>query len=456
MNTLIARRMPFAGFLAIGLLSAVILAGLVGMPGIAGAQSETADIPADLAGVAQELQCASRAACEAACNANLFKCIEVSDRLNVYSSEVDELAASFKQEVLNKLTNVSDENFEDRIIEIARELLRKSPQLAKRLDVDSAKVTAAETIFKEVKNAGVDLGVCSQPAESLSREQLIGCVTASKRLVENSETFKPYIREDRLKQADASDSLLKAQQDGLLAGCGNGTLESCGEFCFDPATIAKGESAIPEVCLNLARTVFKDEGGEQALRDSYRQVKQAGDHYLARASRFIFTTPDGKTLAGKDEIRNTCESAFESKDIALAKACGEFGVKNGFISREEMEEGLSFMQSVVERGGGNFDFRNCRENPQSCEQFIPDDRKQEFQAMKQIEDAVRAEIGFDPRQCAAAGSDPSIGQKCLEGSKRALQKLEGTPAAGNPDVRRLLVAGPHEVQCEARDAPLSV
>ena len=88
---------------------------------------------------------------------------------------------SYKQEVISKLSGLSEENFEEEIVKIAKELL-KSRNCTKSFQLDKDAVSAAETIVAEVKNAGVDVDICSQFTETLSREQLIGCLEASKKL----------------------------------------------------------------------------------------------------------------------------------------------------------------------------------------------------------------------------------------------------------------------------------
>ena len=60
------------------------------------------------------------------------------------------MAKSYKQEVISKLSGLSEENFEEEIVKIAKELLKK-PKLAKSFQLDKDAVSAAETIVAEVK-----------------------------------------------------------------------------------------------------------------------------------------------------------------------------------------------------------------------------------------------------------------------------------------------------------------
>ena len=70
------------------------------------------------------------------------------------------------------------------------------------------------------------------------------------------------------------------------------------------------------------------------------QTKQAGDFYLKSLENMELITPDGRKIAGKTAIKDACDKAFEARDIKLARACGDFAVKNGFTGKEEMEESL--------------------------------------------------------------------------------------------------------------------
>ena len=139
------------------------------------------NIPENLAPLAAELNCQTKEECAKAFDSNFEKGIELAEKYQVYSKEQSDMAQSYKQEVISKLSGLSEENFEEEIVKIAKELL-KEPKLAKSFQLDKDAVSAAETIVAEVKNAGVDVDICSQSAETLSREQLIGCLGASKKL----------------------------------------------------------------------------------------------------------------------------------------------------------------------------------------------------------------------------------------------------------------------------------
>ena len=116
---------------------------------------------------------------------------------------------------------MSEENFEEEIVKIAKELLKK-PKLAKSFQLDKDAVSAAETIVAEVKNAGVDVDICSQSAETLSREQLIGCLEASKKLAKKTSVQK-YIPKgviEKTNMVDMAYSLDEAFYQRRLSGIG--------------------------------------------------------------------------------------------------------------------------------------------------------------------------------------------------------------------------------------------
>ena len=61
----------------------------------------------------------------------------MAEKYQVYSKEQSDMAQSYKQEVISKLSSLSEENFEEEIVKIAKELLKK-PKLAKSFQLDKA------------------------------------------------------------------------------------------------------------------------------------------------------------------------------------------------------------------------------------------------------------------------------------------------------------------------------
>ncbi|MEK7130960.1 MAG: hypothetical protein AAB924_01155, partial [Patescibacteria group bacterium] len=162
--------------------------------------------------------------------------------------------------------------------------------------------------------------------------------------------------------------------------------------------------------------------------------KQAGDFYLKNLENMELITPDGNKIAGKMAIKNACEKAFETKDVKLARSCGDFAVKNGFTSKEEMEKSLKLFESMSSK---NINFDQCRSNPEICEEFIPEEHKQEFEGNKKIYEIMKAEAGFNPIECERGNVDFEIGRKCFEASQKALPKLKEI-AKDYPEAQRMV------------------
>ncbi|MDO8664355.1 MAG: hypothetical protein Q7K44_02285 [Candidatus Liptonbacteria bacterium] len=397
------------------LQSVFIVAGLF-TAAVVFAQTVTSDIPQDLLPVAKELGCDTKAACEMAFSANLSKGIEIAERHKVYDKnpEIKKLASTFKQEVLSKLTLATEGNFEETIVKIAKDLIQKQPSLAEQLSVTSQEVNAADTIVKEVKKEGVDLSICRKPADSLTREQLVSCLNATKRLAEQKDTVKTYITDKRIEASASNDSTLKLDEaiaNGEYNQLGAKNAEELGVICLRPGS--------PAACDQIASRFFGQEGVKM-LAQARQQVSSAETKYRNVTDNFTLTTPDGKVFSGKDAIKGECERAFDTRNVELAKACGQFAVKNGFATDADVQDGLKFIQSIQ----GNVDLNQCRTNPQACEQFIPQEKKGDFTAFQQVGEIMKTEIGFDPRQCEQGASNPEIGQRCFDGSKNALPKLE--------------------------------
>ena len=108
------------------------------------------EIPENLAPLVAELNCQTKEECAKAFDSNFEKGIELAEKYQVYSKEQSDMAQSYKQEVISKLSGLSEENFEEEIVKIAKELLKK-PKLAKSFQLDKDAVSAAETIVAEMK-----------------------------------------------------------------------------------------------------------------------------------------------------------------------------------------------------------------------------------------------------------------------------------------------------------------
>ncbi len=237
------------------------------------AQTADLDIPAKLKPIAEQLGCSTKAACEASCSANLDRCISLAVENGVYSPTQKTLAKQFQDRVLKELSGATVENFEQKVIEVAKQIASKDPNFAKQLGVTKERVRAAETIVEEVRKEGVDLQVCSQSAESLTREQLVACLNASKRIVEKKDVVRPYIPQERIvrvEQVDVTIQLDKALAAGEYAELGVKTAEEVGVICLRPGS--------PAVCEKIAERFFGKEGLEE-LKGARAQVASVEGEY---------------------------------------------------------------------------------------------------------------------------------------------------------------------------------
>ena len=80
-----------------------------------------------------------------------------------------------------------------------------------------------------------------------------------------------------------------------------------------------------------------------------------------------------------------------------------------------MEESLKLFESMADK---NINFDDCRSNPEICEEFIPEERKKEFEGNKKIYEIMKAESGFNPIECERGNVDFEIGRKCFEASQK--------------------------------------
>ncbi len=385
----------------------------------------SSDIPPELVSLAAELGCKSQASCEKAFNNNLKLGVGLAQKYGVYDNnpETKKLANTFKTHVLSQLT--SAENFEEEIIKIAENII-KNKSIARQLDLDQKNVTASKIIITSINNTGVDLSICRKTAESLTDQQLGACVRASKNLVRNKALIKGYIPEQRLNMAERSGAMIKLR-DALTGGeyieLGVKNPDELGKICLRPNS--------PSQCDEIAKKFFGVEGVKY-LGQARQQISSIERKNFNQGDNFTIVTPNGIIITGEDKIRDACDDAFDSHNLPLARSCGDLAVKNGFAEQEDIDKGLEFLESV-----GDIDFDTCREDPKSCEQFIPQSQRQQFKAGQQIEDILTLEIGLSPEQCSKGEVDHKIARQCFSGSKKALPKLEAL-ADSSPEVRRII------------------
>src|SRR3989344_6045172 len=414
--------------MAMGLVLSLIL-----LSGIASAQTESVastDITPELVQLAQDLGCETSVECAEKFNANIEQGIALAQKYDIYTPEQEKLAATFKTEVLERLRTANQDNFEEEILALADKILREKPALARTMGVTRQAVNAAETIISTVKDAGVNLRTCQKSPEDLSREQLIACVKASSNLSSKEKAVGDYIPKENAKAAEVQKmlELESSLLSGLYPGLGRVGAEEAGQICLKP-----GSESIAD-CDRIAEKFFGAEGVKH-LQEVRLQTTRIKEYYTEGIERMELVTPDGQKLIGKGAIRNACDKAFEDSNLGLARACGNFAVKNGYATQAEIEDGLKLMETFSQKAKG-VDFDNCRFNPESCREFLPDEFRSQFDSQFEIFRIMSESIGFDPARCENS-YDPDIGKRCLEGAKAALSRVEEI-AKNSPEARRIV------------------
>ncbi|HEY4504228.1 MAG TPA: hypothetical protein VJI73_00465 [Candidatus Paceibacterota bacterium] len=373
------------------------------------------------------------------CNQDQYMdiCADIGKNHDLYTPAEEEQVNDFLAEVRGKiLDDIKSCPNEECLIRVANELAKKiqvkNPTLATDFKLTTTFIEEKNSVVQAAKEAGVDFRACeAMDPDTASIELLRQCA----KLAKDSRVQK-YIPEDRRVLADQFSDTTLVLREGLKSGkyqCGDNTLEGCGNYCLNPSVASIG-AAIPEVCKQIATEVFGPDGVKQ-LEASHQQISQVRDFY---SKKFILTLPDGKELVGEGQIRNACDQAFSSRNLGIARACGAFAVQNGFANQAEVDKGLKLMESFANKGQ-NVDFEDCRANPTACRDFIPEDDRNRFDAGNQIFEIMKTEIGFDPSQCERGSVDQAIGNKCFEGSRRALAKIESLGLANQSQEARFII-----------------
>ena len=389
-----------------------------------------ADIPPELLLLAQDLGCQTSDECAEKFDANIETGIALAQKYNIYTSEQEKVAITFQTEVLERLRTVSQDNFEEEILALANKILSEKPALARTMGVTRQIVNNAETIINTIKDAGVDIRTCQKSPEDLSREQLIACIKASNDLSNKEKSVGDYIPKGNVK-AEEAERMLDLENSllaGEYSGLGQIGVEQAGQVCLKP-----GSESITD-CDRIAERFFGAEGLKH-LQEARQQTTRIKEYYTEGIERMELVTPDGQKLIGKDAIKNACNSAFEGNNFQLARACGNFAVKNGYATEEEVSEGLKLLETFSQKAQG-VNFNDCRFNPQSCREFLPDESRSQFDSQFEIFKIMSESIGFDPSRCENT-YDPDIGKRCLEGAKKALSQVEEI-AKNSPEARRIV------------------
>lgn len=365
-------------------------------------------------------------------------CAEVGKKYHLYSSEevkqVDVFVSELKGKIQEELQSCQTTEC---LIGVANKLSQKvsakNPKLAEQAELTSKFVQKKQAIIEAAKELGVDFEQCRKmDPDTASVETLRGCAKLAK-----DSRVRGNLSKEALEHAEMADKSIELQ-DALKSGqvqCGSGTLESCGSFCLKPSTETRtqGTAAIPAVCRQIAEKYFGLEGVRH-LEESYQQVDKVRSSYLRKAESLTFQTVDGQTITNPEEIGKYMEEQGKNGNVEAVEKGMDFMVNNGFIKPEEKDYALKFVKQIRGQGGLR-DFDACSKDPQSCSDFIPPEAKSEFEAQKQIKEAITQETGFDPSQCGSR--DPAVGEKCFQGAKKALEKLQ-TLENQNLNIQRII------------------
>ena len=372
-------------------------------------------------------------------------CADIGKKYDLYKPEeikqVDDFVSEIRGSIAGQLQSCQTTEC---LIGVANELAnklntKKNSALAADLELTTKFVERKQAVVTAAKELGISYDQCQDmDPETAPVELLRACV----RLAKDSRV-KGIIPESARQAAEAYGDYadksveLRASLGSGEFQCGDGSLDGCGNFCMNPgeAARAQGIAGIPPVCRQIAKKFF-GATGEKELERAYTQVGQNQQAIFKKAESVLFTTIDGKTLTSPEDIGKYMEEQGRSGNVEAVEKGMDFMIAKGFVKPEEKEYVLKFVRQARDRGGIP-DFDACRVNPESCRDFIPEDHRAEFEVGNQIDQIMRQEIGFNPRECERGRSDPAIGQKCFEGSKRALSKLESL-ASQSPEARRIV------------------
>lgn len=352
-------------------------------------------------------------------------CAEIGKKYSLYNKEevkqVDSLVNEIKGQIESELKQCQTTEC---LIGVAGKLSQKvsakNPKLAEQAELSSKFVQKKQAIIEAAKELGVNYQQCRNLDPDTAE---VDTLRACARLAKDSRV-KDNIPKQAARQAEMGEKAIELRQ-ALKSGevqCGSGTLESCGNFCLNPSAEAQaqGTGAIPVVCREIAKKFFGSEG-ERELESAYSRVGQVRGSYLRKAENLTFETIDGQTITDPEAIGHYMEEQGRQGNVEAIEKGMDFMVNNGFVQPEEKEYALKFVRQA--RGqGGRVDFDSCSKDPAACRDFVPQELRKEFETQLKVKEIITQETGFDPSQCGS--EDPSIGQKCFEGAKKSLSKLQ--------------------------------
>lgn len=360
----------------------------------------------------------------------LSDCAEIGKKHQLFKADeikqVDAVLTELKGKIVEDLKNCATEECLVGVASrLAKNLAQKNPTIARQLDLTTAKVEEKNVVVMAAKEAGVNISECrAMDPDTAPIELLRACA----KLAKNQKVQKVLTKEAREAVAGADVSL--QLREALVSGevqCGDNTPEGCGNYCLNTSAEARaqGASAIPAVCRQIAAKFFGQDGVKQ-LEQSYGQVNQTFEYYKKRSENVVFTTIDGKTLTDPAEVGKYLEEQGRNGNVDAVSKGLDFMIAKGFVTLEDKKFALEMVQQAKDKGG-SVDFDRCAQNPETCREFVPQNNLQRFDAFREIELVMKAEMAprgiSDPRQCDQS-DDPKIGEACLAGAKAALPKIE--------------------------------
>ncbi|MEK7101549.1 MAG: hypothetical protein AAB882_00140 [Patescibacteria group bacterium] len=366
---------------------------------------------------------------KAICNEEQYvvDCAEIGKKYDLFSDartkQVDALLTEFKGEIVEKMKQCENVAcLVDVATSIASRLNSGNPSVARAVELTPQKVNEKRAIVDTAKSLGVDIEACrTMDPDTASVELLRGCARLAKH--ENVQKYVPQATKDRADGADAAIALKESLANGQTS-CGDNTLEGCGNFCLAPSpeARAKGTSAIPEVCRQIASKFFGNDGLKE-LEDAYSTVQNTFNTLADRAQNIVFTTADGRTLSDPASIGRYMEEVGSRGDVKAVSRGMDFLIAKGFITPEDRDFAVSMVKKVKERGPVNFG--ECRTDPSRCADLVSEEDREQFTAMGEVEKIMRGEMEkrgiTNPSRCS---SDPSAGQSCMEAARAALPQIE--------------------------------
>ena len=431
------------------LISFILIAGALLIPAIfVFAQTDGSTISENETAALQDLsrltgqQITSVIQAKEVCNLERFltDCADIGKKNNLYEPEeikqVNSILNELKGKIFEDFKNCADENCLLKVAnQLAQGLTKNNPELAKQIDLTTKAVENKKEIITAAREAGVSFSDCqTMDPDAAPIELLRACA----KLAKDSRVQK-HISADKKQLAETAGSTVQLRE-ALTRGdyqCGDGTLESCGNFCLKPMAEAKekGISAIPLVCRDIANKFFGSDGIKQ-LETNYSQVNQAIDFYQKRDENMTFVTSDGRTLFNPEEISFYLETEAKNGNIEAIEKGTSFLVAQGLIKPEEKEFALKMTQTAKEQGGIP-DFSVCVKDPKSCAKFMPQEERGQFDIKEKINNLMISEMNkegvSDPRLC----EDSRYNEGCLRASQRVLPQLEAL-AVNSPEAKTML------------------